>query len=83
MTRQFRRAECRKEVIVWFRGLRKLRHVVQAIVANELGHWPHNDWPLECGNRTGKLLLQFREEDHENFDIEMDVIAQTAPWRRN
>lgn len=61
-----------RQLELWFRGLRKFRHALQAIVAHEVGRWPHNGWPEACGKAMGDRLTEFRKEDPENFDLVMN-----------
>lgn len=63
----------------WFRGLSKLRHVAQSIVANEIGRWGNPMWAEPAGKLFGKLFEEFRAEDPANFDLWMNPKSEVKP----
>ena len=63
----------------WFRGLSKLRHVAQAIVANEIAKWNDPRWALGAGQAIGDRFKEFRAEDPVNFDLWMNPKSVVKP----
>jgi hypothetical protein len=63
----------------WFRGLSKLRHVAQAIVANEIGKWGDPRWAVPAGQMFGKFFEEFRAENPVNFDLWMNPKSGVKP----
>jgi hypothetical protein len=53
------------------RGLRRFRHVVQAIIALEIRGCPWGKltgWTDSCGVQIGEIFKKFREEDPVAFE---------------